>query len=103
MLISCVSRLPPIRISRLHIRCRDDLQGCPGLRQEEPSCLPGNLLPGRLCVRHVRQGLRHRAEAHLCREQPVLASLYLRLHDRHGGLHLDADELLQQGTQPIPD
>lgn len=82
---------------RLH-----DLQNCSRIRQAKPPDLPEHLLPRRISLGHGHQGLRHRPQTDLCGQQPIHPRLNLRVYDYHGGLHLDTDELLQQGSQPVP-
>lgn len=74
---------------RLH-----DLQDISHLRQEEPPRLPQHMLSRGVRLGHGHQGVWHRAEAHLQRQQPVQPRLDLRLHDHHGRMHLDTNELL---------
>lgn len=75
-----------------------DLQDCPDPRQEEPTDLPIHLLDCWICLCHVRQGVWHCRQTHLCRQQPVQARLHIRLHDFDGRVHSGTDELLQQGS-----
>lgn len=82
---------------RLH-----DLQNCSRIWQAKPLDLPQHLLPGRIGVGYGHQGLRYRPQTYLCGQQPIHSCLNLCFHDHHGGLHLDTDELLQQGTEPVP-
>lgn len=82
--------------------CLHDLQNCSHIRQAKPPDLPQHLLPGRISVGHGHQGLRHRPQTDLCGQQPIHSRLNLRVYDNHDGLHLDTDELLQQGLEPVP-
>ena len=90
-------RIPHLHHRCLHFRYCHDLQGCSCLREEESPDLPQYLLDRRLHFRHVSQGLWHCPEVDLRRQQPIHASVDLRLYDCHWRLHFDPDELLQQG------
>jgi len=80
-----------------------DLQGGASVRQEEPTHLYFDMLDGGINIGHVGQGIRHRLEADICWKQSVFASIDLCVHDCDDSLHLDADELLQQGFEPVRD
>lgn len=71
-----------------------DLPSGASLWKEEPLDLYLYLLNSGLRLRHVRQGLRNRSEAHIQRKQPIHTCVNIRLHDRHRFLHPYTDELL---------
>ena len=70
---------------------------------EESACLPLNMLDRRLNICHGSQSLWNCAQAHAERRKPVQISFDVCLHHCRGGLHLDANELLQQSIEPILD
>lgn len=102
LLYTDMLRLPSLRHRRCRIRRVHDLQDCPRLWQEERPRLPLYLLYRRINLRHVCQGFRYCSEAYLCWPQPIHPPVNLRLHDPYSRLHLDPDELLQQGSGLLP-
>jgi len=99
--LTCSSRLSLLlRICR-HFLHHHDLQGCSQARPQEPSDIPVYLLDLRIRFYHGHQGLRYRSEDDLRGEQPVHTPLDLRFHYHDCRLHYDADELLQQGLEPV--
>lgn len=56
------------------------------------------MLHRRLHIGDVCQGFRHCPEADTWRDEPIHLSFDLRLYHRHGCLHPNPDELLQQGA-----
>ena len=94
-------RIPFLLSCGCHFLNRHDLPGSTGIRKEKPPHLHLDLLDRWLRLRHVGQSLWHCLETYPRRQQPVHSTLHLRLCHRYGILHPDADELFQQGIEPI--
>lgn len=94
-------RLSPLLLDGHSVRECYDLQSRADLWKEESSYLYLYLLDRRLCIGHVSQGFWNCSQAHPSRKQPVHTSFDLRIRHFSSSLHFDADELLQQGPQPI--
>lgn len=82
-------------LSRYRIRRYHDLQGRSQVRSQEPTCLHIHLQYRRQCFDHGDQGIRHRAQTHICWKQPIRILLDIRLHDCGSRMHSHANELLQ--------
>ena len=78
-----------------------DLQSFAKVRKEEPIGLSLDLLNCRLSICHGNQGVRHRTEAHAQRAQSVYASFDVCVRYCGDSMHLDSDELLQQGFESV--
>jgi hypothetical protein len=86
-----------------NIREHHDIPRCAKIWPQEPACLHLHLLDCRICVRHVDQGIWYCPETHPRRQQPVYASVDIRIHHCGDCLHFDADELFQQSSESIFD
>lgn len=84
-----------------HICRRHDIPGCACIRKKEPPGFPVDLLNRWIRVRHVSQGDWDCGEINSSWQQPVHAPFDIRLHYIDSSLHSDADELLQQGSEPV--
>lgn len=103
----CFIPNPSIRIHALLPDCRrlhrcHDLQGCAKIRAQEPAGVYLHLLYRRIHFGDVGEGIRHCIEVDFCGQKSIFAPIDIRLHDCHCSLHSDTDELLQQGSKPIP-
>ena len=94
-------RLPVLRALRHHILGRHDLQGVTRVRQEEPAGVHLHLQHGGVVDGAQLQGVRDCPEIDVCGHEPVHLPQHLCVPDRHGGVHPNADELLQQGAEPV--
>jgi hypothetical protein len=96
----------PLRLSAVLLRSgsfcnRYDISSCAQVWEEEPSCLLVDLLYCRRSFCHVRQSFRNFCEIDYGRKEPIYTPIDLRVHHLDHSLHLDADELSQQGFEPI--
>lgn len=94
-------RIPFLLPCSGHLLDRHDLPSRTVVRKEEPAHLHFDLLDCWLRLGHVCQGIRYCLEAHIGRSQPIHSALDLRLCHRHWILHFNADELFQQGIEPV--
>ena len=97
-----VVRFSSILRSSDHFLLGYDLPGGSKVWQEEPIDIHINLLHGWLGVSHVSESLWDCTQAHAQRQQPIHASVHLRVCHRHISLHLDPDELLEQSIVTVP-
>ena len=81
----------------------DDIQSCPSAWQEESDNIHLDLLNRWIRFSHVNKGLRHSVEVDDGWQQPIFSPIDLCISGRFCGLHRNADELLQQGAEPILD
>lgn len=79
-----------------------DIQNCAEVWEEKPSDLPIDLLYRWRSLCHVCQGVWNCCEVDPGWQQPVHTSIDLCLHYLVLRLHHDADELFQQGSEPVP-
>lgn len=93
--------LPLLLPQRHHLRRHHDISRSSYARPQKPPRLPIHLLDRRVSLDHGGQGLRYRLQAHVRGEQPIHASVDIRIYDRGGGVHLNADELLQQSALAV--
>lgn len=98
LLILILFRICAILPHCLRILCGHDFQCCPALRPVESCRLHLDLLFSRFRVRYGYQRIRGRGQINLERQQPIHTSQYIRLRHYCGGMHLGADEFLQQGA-----
>ena len=81
-----------LRCSR-HLLQPNDLQGCSQVREEEPTHIYIDLFDCWIRVGNVSQGLRHRLEINIGRQQSIDAPFNLRICNCHSVLHTNPDEL----------
>ena len=81
-----------LRCSR-HLLQRNDLQDRSKTWKEKPAHIYIDMFDSWIRIRYVRQGLRHRLEVDIKREQPAYASFDLGIRHCHHLLHFNADEL----------
>jgi len=87
--------------SGLNLLQRYDLQGRSQAWKEKSAHIYIDLFDGWICFSDVGQGFWYRPEVDTQRQQSTYTSIDLRLRHRYHLLHTDANELFQQGSQPI--
>lgn len=103
LIANFLHRIPAVLLGCCWIYCGHDLQSRSPLWPKEPAGLHLHLLHGRIDFGDVCEGIWHCIEVDFCWQKSIFAPIYLRLHDRNCCLHSHADELLQQGSESIPD
>lgn len=86
---------------RCSVRERHDLPDRTKIWTKKPHDIHLHLLYRRLRFSHVCESIRNSVEALTERQQPIFASVDLRFRHRGHRLHIDSDELLQQGFKPV--
>lgn len=92
------ARFPHVLLHRPRLRVGDDLRRVTAVRPVESARVHLHLLARRLGVGDGDQGLRHRRQADVRGEEPVLAPQHVRVRDRRRRLHPRPNELLQQSA-----
>lgn len=100
---SHLNRIHHLLPGRHHLLDCHDLQGGPHLREEKPVDLHLHLFDGGVGVGHVGQGVWDRVEVDVCGQQSIHPCLDICVYGGDGGVHLDSDELFQQGVEPVLD
>ena len=95
------SRLLTVLLIRSNLCKRYDIPDCAKVWKKKPSDLHLDMLYCRLGLGHVCQGLWYSTQINAGWQQSIYASFYIRLYNCSRGLYFDANELLQQGLEPI--
>jgi hypothetical protein len=96
-------RLPLLLLLRRRLLHFHDLQDRAQVRPQEPPRLRLHLLHHGLRLHHVHQGVRPGAQDDVRREQPVYTPFDIRLRHHNRRMHPDANELPEQGPEPVLD
>jgi hypothetical protein len=102
VLANCFFRVPNLLPDRRCIRCGYDISSGPKVWEEESSYLLVDLLNSWLGLRYVGEGIWNCCEVDFGGQEPVHAPIDICVHHLNCGLYFDADELFQQGPEPIP-
>jgi hypothetical protein len=95
-------RVPPLLPDGRCIRRGHDISSRPQIRKEESPDLLIHLLNSRICFCHVGQGFWNCCETDSGGQQSVHTSINICVRHLNRSLYSDADELFQQGFEPVP-
>lgn len=95
-------RVPVLLLCCTRLCCGYDIQSRTKIREEKSLGLHLHLLNSWRCISHVGQSIWNCLETYHGGKQPIHTPFDLRLHHLNHSLHFDADELLEQSFEPVP-